>query len=273
MDSAYRRALHGANEALGQALAHEGGSIDPARIADDLWAVARLVDGNATLRRALTDPSREGPDRAGLAQGLLSGKIGEGAMHVVKSVVAQRWSRPGDVVTALQRMGVECQLEHAERHGRLTQVEDELFRFSRIVEATPDLQAALSDRRAETSAKRSLVQRLLSVKTAPETVSLAVQAVAGLRVSRFDRELQSFLEQAAARQEQLNAVVTSAIPLSEPQLEALRSALSRQYGRQVHTNVVIDGDVVGGIRVEIGDEIVDGTISHRLSEAHRRMTG
>lgn len=273
MDSAYRRAYHNAHEALGQALAHDGGSIDPARLADEVWAVARLVDGNAALRRSLADPSREGSERASLAEKVLAGKVSHGTVHVVKNVVAQRWSDPGAVGTALQRLGVESQLEHAERHGRLTQVEDELFRFSRIVEGTPDLQAALSDRRAQDSAKRSLVERLLSIKAAPETVSLAVQAVAGLRGARFDRSLRAFQEQASERQQQVNAVVTSAIPLTEAQLETLRSALSRQYGRQVHTNVVIDSDVVGGIRVEIGDEVVDGTISHRLAEAHRRMTG
>lgn len=273
MDSAYRRSYHVAHEALGEALSHDGGGIDPARLADDVWAVARLVDSNAALRRSLADPSREGSDRAALAEKVLSGKVGQGALHVVKAVVAQRWSDPGALGTALQRLGVESQLEHAERHGRLTQVEDELFRFSRIVEATPDLQAALSDRRAEAAAKRSLVERLLSVKAAPETVNLAVQAVAGLRGARFDRTLRAFLEQASERQQQVSAVVTSAIPLSETQLESLRAALSRQYGRQVHTNVVIDSAVVGGIRVEIGDEVVDGTISHRLAEAQRRMTG
>lgn len=273
MDSAYRRSYHGAREALEQVLTHDGGGIDPARVADDVWAVARLVDDNAVLRRSLADPSREGGDRAELAKRLLQGKVGDGALHVVQGVTAQRWSDPGDVATALERLGVEAQLVHAERHQRLAQVEDELFRFSRIVEATPDLQAALSDRRAQAPAKRALVERLLSVKAAPETVSLATQAVAGLRGRRFDRTLTAFLEQAAQRQEQVSAVVTTAVPLTDTQHEALRSALSRQYGRAVHTNVVIDEDVVGGIRVEIGDEVIDGTVSHRLADARRRMTG
>lgn len=273
MDTAFRRSYHGAREALEQVLGHDGGGVDLSRVADEVWAVARLVDGNAVLRRNLADPSREGSDRASLAERLLGGKIGDAALHVVKGVVSQRWSDPGDLGSALERLGVESELVHAERNGRLGQVEDELFRFGRIVQGTPDLQAALSDRRAEVSAKRTLVDRLLQVKAAPETVSLAAQAVSGLRGRRVDVALADFMEQAAERQDQVTAVVTTAVPLTEQQHEALRSALSRQYGRQVHTNVVIDEHVVGGVRVEIGDEIIDGTVSHRLAEARRRIAG
>lgn len=271
MDSAFRRSYHGARAALEQVLQHESGT-DAAHVGDELWAVARLLDGNATLRRSLADPSREGADRAGLAERLLGGRIGQGALHVTQAVAAERWAGPGSLVDALERLGVEAVLAHAERHGRLGQVEDELFRFSRIVEADVELQAALSDRRAEPAARVKLVDRLLAVKTAPETVRLARQAATGLRARRFDRTVAAYLEQAAERQQQVTATVISAVPLTHEQHEKLVGALSRQYGRQVHTNVVIDESVVGGIRVEIGDEVIDGTVSHRLEQARRRMT-
>lgn len=276
MDAAFRRSYHEAREALDQVLSRtdeSGSASDASRLADEVWQVARLVEGNAVLRRSLADPSREGADKADLAQRLLSGKVGDGAVHVTRTVAAQRWSEPGQLVEALERLGVEAVLAHAERHGRLGQVEDDLFRFGRIVEATPDLQAALSDRRADADARATLVDRLLSVRTAPETVRLARQAVTGSRGRRFDRAIASYLEQAADRQQQVTAIVTSAVPLTPEQHDRLVSTLSRQYGRQVHTNVVIDEHVVGGIRVEIGDEVIDGTISHRLSDARRRMTG
>lgn len=289
MDSAFRRSYHQAEAALTQALQgevepkglltrlhlapdHRAEDVDAARMGDELWAVARLLDGNPTLRRSLADPSREGEDRAGLAGQLLSGKIGQEALHVTQAVVAQRWAGPGALVEALERVGVEAVLAHAERHARLGQVEDELFRFSRIVEGDTDLQAALSDRRAEASARVALVDRLLSVKAAPETVRLARQAANGTRGRRFDRAVTAYLEQAAERQQQVTATVTSAVPLTEEQHARLVRTLSHQYGRQVHTNVVIDADVVGGIRVEIGDEVIDGTVSHRLADARRRMT-
>ena len=272
MDSAFRRSFQGVREALDEVLRHEDGSLDPSRVADEVLAVANLVEGNAVLRRSLADPSREGADKAGLAERLLAGKVGIGALHISKAVAAQRWTSPGDVVSALERVGVEAVLAGAERHGRLGQVEDELFRFTRIVEANPELQSALTDRRADAAAKATLVDRLLSIKSAPETVRLVKQAVTGLRGRRFDRTITAYLEQAAERQDQVTAVVTSAVPLSQEQLDKLVAALSTQYGRQVHTNVVIDEHVVGGIKVEIGDEVIDGTVSQRLADARRRMT-
>ena len=272
MDSTFRRAYQEAEAALGEVLAHDGGSVDAARLADEVWSVAHVVDGNPTLRRNLADPSREGADKAALAERLLTGKVGVGAVQVVKAVVAQRWKEQGDLVSALERLGVEAVLTHAQRNNRLGQIEDELFRFTRIVESTPDLQAALSDRRAQPQARAALVDRLLSVKTAPETVRLAKQAVAGTRGRRFDRALAAYLEQATARQDAVTATVTTAVPLSGEQLDRLVAVLSRQYGRQVHANVVIDEDVVGGIKVEIGEEVLDGTVSTRLTTARRLMT-
>ncbi len=271
MDATFRRAYHEAEQALAQALQPEAGT-DAARLAEDLWAVARAVDDSPALRRNLADPSREAGDKAGLAERLLAGKVGDEVLRVVGTAVGQRWSQPGDVVTALERLGVEAVLTHAQRNGRLGQVEDELFRFGRIVEGSPELQAALGDRRADAHAKATLVDRLLSVKAAPEAVRLAKQAVSGTRGRRFDHALEAFLEQAAAHQDQVTATVTSAVPLSPEQQDRLARALSTQYGRQVHTNVVIDEDVVGGIRVEIGDEVIDGTVSHRLAEARRLLT-
>lgn len=268
MNTAFRRAYSEAESALEQVLQ----TGDASRVGDEIWAVARAVDANPTLRRNLGDPSREGAEKAALAQRLLSGKVGDEALGVVGAVVAQRWPETGDVVTALEQLGVEAVLAHAQRQGRLDKVEDELFRFGRIVEGTPDLQAALSDRRADAQAKATLVDRLLSVKASPESVRLAKQAVAGTRGRRFDHAIAAYLEQASARQDQVTATVITAVPMSDEQLERLARALSTQYGRTVRTNVVIDEHVVGGIRVEIGDEVIDGTVSHRLAEAHRRMT-
>lgn len=269
MDSAFRRSYAAVEEALSKAL---GAGVDAGRTAEELWSVTRAVEANPVLRRSLADATREGADKAALAERLLQGKVGQGALFLTQAVAAQRWGSEGDLVTALERIGVEAMLAQAEQHGRLGQVEDELFRFGRIVAGAPELQAGLSDRRADVNARTHLVDRLLSVKAAPETVSLAKQAVSSVRGRRFDKGLADYLEQAAQRQDQVTATVVSAVALSEAQITQLADALSRQYGRKVHTNVVIDADVVGGIRVEIGDEVIDGTISHRLADARRRMT-
>lgn len=247
--------------------------VDRTRLGEELLSVAGVVHGSVRLRRALADPSREGTDKSRLAAQVLGEKVSPEARGLVETVVAQRWSEEVDLTVALESLGVEAILAAAEQQRRLDQVEDELFRFSRIATGTPDLRAALVERRAPAEAKAALVDRLLGGRASAETERLVRQAVTGSRLGRFDRALQGYLEIAARRQEQLTAVVTVAVPLDEAQRERLVRALSEQTGRAVHANVIIDPEVVGGVRVQIGDEVIDGTVAHRLDEARRHLAG
>lgn len=263
-----REAVLTSRESLEEVLA---GEADAEQLAEDLFAVTGMVGGSSVLRRALADPSREGKDRAALADRLLVGRIGDPAQQVTRAAVSQRWSKPIDLGIALDELGVEAMLAQAQRQDRLGQVEDELFRFHRIVLGDPRLQTALTDRRAPAAAKRGLVDALLSDKVAPETKRLSGHAVVS-PIRRFGAAIESYLAIAARRLDQVTAVVTSATALSEDQIERIAQALSAQYERHVHANVVIDPSVLGGIRVEIGDEIIEGTIRSRLDDARRRLS-
>lgn len=265
-----RAALHSAREALAEQLS---ATQDRAGLGEELLAVSQLLASNVVLRRALADPSREGSDKTALARRLLDGKVGENARLVVEAAAGARWATDGDLVAALEELGVEAVLAEAEAHERLDRVEDELFRFNRIVAGNPELRTALTERRAGAAAREDVVRRLLAGKAAPETERLARLAVGTPRAGRYDRAIEGFLDVAARRQEQLTAVVTAAVPLTEDQHERLVNALRSHYGRPIRANVLVDPDVVGGIRVEIGDEVIDGTIVSRLDDARRRMTG
>ena len=69
------------------------------------------------------------------------------------------------------------------------------------------------------------------------------------------------------------ATVRVAAPAVRGRAPRLAAALTRQYGREVHLNVVVDPELIGGIRVEIGDDVIDGTVVNRLDEARRRLAG
>jgi len=222
-------------------------------LAEELFAVTGVVDGNASLRRALADPSRDGSDKAGLARALFDGKTGATTTGLVADVAAQRWS--------------------AERERRIDRVEDELFRFERIVAGDKALLDTLSSRNTDGSGKATLVHGLLEGKVAPETTRLVEQAVRVPRGRRLDQVLESYLKLAAQRRDELTALVTVAAPLSEQQHARLRSALEAHYSKAVSLQVVEDPAVMGGIRVQVGDEVVDGTVLRRLDEARRHVTG
>ncbi|MGB5953444.1 MAG: F0F1 ATP synthase subunit delta [Ornithinimicrobium sp.] len=267
MEGASRAALKTSRRALNEAL---DGESDASSIGEDLLAVSGVIGGSAVLRRAVADPSREGKDRAGLINRLFAGRVTDAAQEVARTVASQRWARDAHVPQALEELAVEAFLANAQSHDRLGQVEDELFRFNRIVSATPDLQAAMSDRRAQKSAKGDLVKKLIGDKVAPETLRLASHAVATPTL-RFDRAIASYLDIAADRQSQVTAIVTSATELSSEQRERMAAALAKQAGRDVNINVVIDPDVLGGVRVEMADEVIEGTISNRLAAARRHV--
>lgn len=270
MRGSSRAAALAGSKALDAALA---GGVDRSKLGDELLAVADTIDGSATLRRALADPSREGADKAALAERLLTGKVTPETVVVVKNLAGQRWAAERDLPDTVEELGISAVLAGAEQSGRIDRVEDELFRFERTVAGNPELRDALTNRQGDPQAKAGLVQRLLEGKAAPETVRLARQAVLAPRGRKLDRTLEGYLALAAQRREQVTAVVTVARDLTDQQRERLAAALQNIYGKPVQLQQVLDPHVMGGIRVQVGDEVVDGTVLRRLDEARRHITG
>ena len=271
MRGASRDSLAEGQERLETLLA--SGGADPVGTADELFAVTGTLAGSAGLRRALTDPARSGDAKAELVQRLFGPRLGGPTLDLLSGLVRARWSVGEDLTEAVEQLALTAELASAERAGRLDAVEDELFRFSRIVSADPGLRDAVSVRTSDEGRKAELVRRLLGGRAAPETVRLAVQAATAPRGLRTEQVLERYVEAAAARREQLVAHVVAALPLTEEQRGRLTAVLRRQYGRDVRINLDVDPDVVGGLRVQVEGEVVDGTVRHRLEEARRRLAG
>jgi F-type H+-transporting ATPase subunit delta len=271
MQGASRESLKAARETLG-ALIRSSDS-DLTALSDELFSVTALLDREHPLRRALTDPARDGDARVGLARAVLGEQVGDAAGDLLAWVVRARWSVPRDLATALELLAVEAQVAAAERAGRLDEVEDELFRVSRAVAGAPDLRTALSDLSAPVESRAALVEDLLGGRTTEETRRLVRQAVVAPRGRTFDRTVETYGQVAADRRSRLVATVTAVDPLTEEQRGRLAAALQRIYGHEVHLNVQLDPTLVGGIRVELGDEVIDGSVESRLDDARRRLAG
>ncbi|MFI8229098.1 F0F1 ATP synthase subunit delta [Streptomyces sp. NPDC085900] len=269
MNGASREALAAARERL-DALT-DSTSADAAKLADELAAVTALLDREVSLRRVLTDPAQAGEAKAGLAQRLLDGQVGGQAIDVVSGMVRSRWSQSRDLVDALEELANTADLTAAQKRGALDDVEDELFRFGRIVSSNTELRAALTDRAAATSAKVELLHRLLGGRADATTERLVTRLVTAPRGRSLESGLESLSKLAAERRERLVAVVTSAVPLSDAQKQRLGAALAKLYGRQMHLNIDVDPEVLGGIRVQVGDEVINGSIADRIEDAGRRL--
>ncbi|MFD3589887.1 F0F1 ATP synthase subunit delta [Streptomyces sp. NPDC058683] len=246
-------------------------SVDATRLADELAAVTTLLDREGGLRRVLTDPAQSGEAKAELVRRLIGGQVGESTVDVVSGLVRSRWSQPRDLVDALEELANTADLTAAEKSGTLDDVEDELFRFGRIVSSSTELRAALTDRKATTAAKTELLHRLLGGRAKQVTERLVTRLVTAPRGRSLEAGLDALSKLAAERRSRVVAIVTSAVPLSDPQKRRLGAALAKLYGRTMHLNLDVDPEVVGGIRVQVGDEVINGSIADRLEDAARRM--
>jgi F-type H+-transporting ATPase subunit delta len=242
------------------------------KLGDELFAVVSLLDSEHGLRRALTDPARAAEAKAGLIRSLLEGKVSVATLDLLTGLVSARWSLPRDLADATEQLAVRAVVISADKSRKLDDLEDELFRFSRVVATEPGLREALTDPTVPDDGKRQLLDTLLGGKVTPITLRLVTEMSLHPRGRSLVDSLDTCTRIAAERRRRLIAVVRTATDLTEPQRQRLAQALAGIYGHEVYVNVVIDPTTVGGMTVQIGDELIDGSMSTRLGDLRRKLT-
>jgi F-type H+-transporting ATPase subunit delta len=246
---------------------------DLGTLADQLASVTALLDRQVGVRRALADPSAEADRRQGLLDRLLGDKLDVRAIELLRPLVRDRWSSSGDLVDAVEVLSRRAALGVAERSGTLDGVEDELFRFGRILAGEPQLRQALEERSADVGRRIELLDRLVGSRVDPTTRRLLDQAVSAPRGRSLERSVTELVELAAARRERYVAYVTAPGPLTDAQETRLTAALARIYGRTVSLRVEVDPELLGGLVVRVNDEVIDGSVLSRLSGLRHRLAG
>lgn len=260
----------GSADALAALRQRLDGADDVTRAGEDLFAVAALLRAEPSLRRVATDASTDAEAKAGLVRGILDGKVGPDALDLVAEGARSRWTRTRDLADALEHLGVIAVVKSA--GDQADRLDDELFSVAQLVNDDHDLRSALSDPARTAADKATLLKSLLEGKALPATVRLAEQALAG-SYRTVSVALEEFGKIAAEVHDESVAQITVAQELSDADFRRLTDALSRQYGRPIHANVIVDPTVLGGIRVEIGDDVIDGAVSSRLDDARRKLAG
>ena len=244
-----------------------------AELGDQLFAVVDALDRSGGLRRALSDPSRTADDKEGLAHDLVGVKADARVVDLVATAARRRWSVPEDLIEALERLAAETVLASAQATGALERVEEEMFRLGRVLARERRVRDALTDRMATPEARVAVVERLIGAQVHPVTLQLVVRAARTPRGRTMMTTLTQLGRLAAHRRERLLATVTAAVMPSRAQIDRLTGLLTAAYGRPVQVNVAVDPEVVGGLRVAVGDEVVDATVLSRLDEVRRRLAG
>ena len=241
-------------------------------VGNDLFSVLHLLDREHGLRRALADPSRPADEKGAIAVDLLHGKVSEPAEALVAATVRAQWASSADMTDALEELAVEAFAFAAEDRGQLDDLEDDLFRFNRVVATQPELRAALTETVVSPEHKQELLDSLLGAKVSP----VALRLISEMSLHPRGRSLVTSLDMctriAAERRRRLIAVVRTPTAPTDQQRQRLAQALAGIYGHEVYINVIIDPTVVGGMTIQVGDELIDGSMATRLESLRRKLT-
>jgi len=250
------------------------------QLAKELFGILGTVDSSAGLRRALTDPSRSGDEKSALVKQLFGGKVSADAVEIASGLAGSRWASARDIGDALETLAASVVIAVAENKSAvsasgitgLETLENDLFAFNHAVDASHEVQRALSEPQASQAAKVALAEKL--VPSASEEAKVLIgQAVSQPRGLKATKLVSRFAELAAKRQQRWIATVSVTRPLTEAQTSRLQAGLNALYGRELKINMNVDPALIGGIRIQIGDEVVDASVLARLGQLHRQLAG
>lgn len=241
------------------------------QLGGELSSILEVLLRERVLLRHLADPATAESARGGLATGVFEGKVSDLASSAVREVAVLRWSTWRDLADAVELLARQAVLIAAERENTLDETEDELFRFGRMLGSENELRALLSDGQTAADRRLGLLHSVLDGKAGRDTLDLLDQVVRVPRGRSLDVEVMHLAELAAARRERTVAQVTAAAPLTPEQEQRLAAVLSRVYGRTISVQVDVDPEVLGGLVVRVGDEVIDGSVANRLATAARGL--
>lgn len=262
MGSATAQALVASSSALTTA---QGITLD---VAGELFSATRLIGESTALSGALADPAAPIEARAALVSRVFAGAAAP-VRSVLTAAVSQRWSSAADLVDGVEELAVRATAIAAPD----ADIEGELFSVSRLIADNADLELALGSRLGGGEGKAALVQKLLADRVHPATSLIVTSLVRQPRGRRVRRLLNRAMRIVSAQRDRIVATVRTSAPLSAPQRDRLRAVLTGRYGRQIALNEVLDPSVVGGLRVQVADDVIDGSIAARLADLRHKLAG
>lgn len=262
MGAATTQALAASAAALS---AEAGITIDTAA---ELFSAARLIGETSALSGALADSAAPADARAGVVAAVFATASPQ-TKAVLSRAVAERWSSAADLVDGVEELAIRA----AAASAGDADIEGELFSFSRVVAENPELELALGSRLGDDSAKGALVERLLGGTASPATTLIVSSLVRQPRERRVRQLLARATRIVSAQHARIVATVHTARALTDAQRERLLGTLQNRYDAKVTLNEVLDPAVVGGLRIQVADDVIDGSIASRLADLRQKLAG
>jgi F-type H+-transporting ATPase subunit delta len=241
-------------------------------LADELGAVVALLLAEPTLTRHLAEGNDDADAKVRLVDRLFADKVDEHTLRLLRTAASQRWSADADLIAGVEHVARLALLKRAEVEGTVDEVEDQLFRFGRILDAEPKLTTLLSDYTTPADGRMALLDKITDGAGVNGTAAaLLKQTIGHLRGERADEAVIDLAELAVARRGEVVAHVTAAAELSDAQRTRLIGVLSRIYGHPVSAQIYVDPELLGGLSITVGDEVIDGSIASRLAAAQTQL--
>ena len=234
----------------------------------ELLAAARAIASSPQLTGVLADVGVAGKQKVALIQRVFGRTYDKRTVQVLESMAASRWSEPADFIAALEQLGLRALALTADD----VDLDGELFALERAVKSTPEVELALTNTAAPVASRVALVDRLLANAAEPTRI-IAQHLVQLPRGRRIIEALQDAERRIAEARDRLVAVANTAQPLTDAQVSALEERLAAAYGRKIVVNQVLEPALIGGIRITIGDDVIDGTVRTRLDDLRLRLAG
>lgn len=245
---------------------------DAWRIGNELFVITSLLDGNVRIERALTDVSRPLEDKVAVLNTLLGDQVHPMTMEIMTEVVKRRWSRAADIANAVEDFGVDAMMYYADATDSTLQVSIELAELHSALLNTPVVRAKLYDETVPSEARVKFFHELFDGKGLNKvTMRLAEHATENLRRRRYLETIQWLINKLSRHMGESMVIVTTATPLKQEQIDKLIAVYSKKIGRAVHINSVVDPSVLGGMCVQVGDEVTDNTVVAQLENLQRSV--
>jgi F-type H+-transporting ATPase subunit delta len=240
-------------------------------LGEQLFAITDALDGSVSLTRILADPSVPDSGKAEILNTILDERFDPRVREIALAMVGSRWSNDEHLPEAIERVGQDAILADAQQRGALDTVAAEIHEIGHAIRLQRDAREALSDPTTEPAGRKALLDAIVSGRGDPATMALAERCTVALRGRRFVANMVDVGVAIAKRRELLVAHVTSAVELNDMQRSRLERALTGIYGRPVEARVSVESQVLGGLRIQIGANVIDKTVVSALTEARRKV--
>jgi F-type H+-transporting ATPase subunit delta len=263
MGSATREAIASAKAAL----AARSGEATLAA-AEALFSAGHVIGDSAQLQTALTDTSADPAAKDRLVKAIF-GTLDSDARGLLSGLVSSRWSKPSDLLGGIEEVAIRIASLSADPS---VDMPAELFAFGAAVSSSAELELAVASKLGDPDAKESLVGALLNGKVSAQTMAIVKHLVRQPRGRRIGALLRHASGIIADQHAQTIATVTVASPLSDTQVARLEAGLAKKYGA-VRVNQVVDPSVIGGMRIAVGDVVIDDSVATRMKELKLQLVG